>query len=200
MTLPMLPRPPFAQMVDARLKSAEFRGPLIEHPSTPAVLQLVGYPALPLTIAPGVLFKIAGGKGGTRPVLTPRQLQILPELLDEAAAIFRYKDGLRVLTKAMDAAKNPIFVCVRDNRIDGSRKVNMITTAFGKADATSWAASELDNLLYVGPKSNPQLPLPGLIYHQTGAPLVEGTGRILLCDSDLGKFKAEQRAKNFAGV
>lgn len=192
---------PFAQEVRERLASGEKRGHLIEHSRTPAVLRLVEFPATPLAMSPSVLFKIASGKRGERSPLTERQIARLPELLDEPAAIFRQPDGssVIVLSTECDGKGKPIVICVRPDVADGLRRVNLITTAFGKDNAEEWAAKQLGSLIYVGEKSNPRLPLPGLIYHQTGARETEGSRRILLGPDDLRKFRAGVAATALGG-
>jgi len=164
---------------------------MLEHARTPAVLRLVGVPALPIAMAPGILYKISGGKGGERPPLSARQIASIPELLDEAAAIYQLPGAMSliVLSAEWDTKDNPIVVCVRPDVPYGVRRVNAITTAFGKDNAAAWAARNRDSLIYVGEKTNPRLPLPGLIYHQTGARETEGSSRRLLGPDDLRKFK-----------
>lgn len=143
-------------------------------------------------MSPGVLSKIAGGKNGERAPLTLRQISTLPELLDEAAAVFLQDDGTSVivLSAECDSDDKPIVICVRPDVRDGVRFVNLITTAFGKDNAGSWAARHMHALRYAGEKTNPRLPLPSLIYHQTGARETEGSRRKILGPDDLRKFRA----------
>ena len=151
-------------------------------------------------MSPGALFKIAGGKGGQRPPLSARQIASIPELLDEAAAIYKLPDAssVIVLSTEWDASGNPIVVCVRPRLRYGVRHVNAITTAFGKDNATAWAMRNSAALQYVGEKTNPRLPLPGLIYHQTGARETEGSGRIVLGPRDLRNYRARMAAAAFS--
>lgn len=190
-------RPPsFAQQISDRLTSGEKRGPLLICERTPAVLRLLGFPALPIGMPPGVLFKIAGGKDGSRPPLTTRQIQRIPELLDDPVAIYAQPESaLIVLSDECDAKDNPIVVCVRPNVIDGVRRVNLITTAFGKDNAKDWSVRLADALCYRGQKNSPQLPLPGLIYYQTGAHKTEGSKQIVLGPDDLSNYRKGVSAK-----
>ncbi|MUV13898.1 hypothetical protein [Noviluteimonas gilva] len=185
----------FSEQVYARLARGELRGRMLEHARTPAVLRILGFPSLPLAMTPGVLSKIASGKNGGRAPLTLRQIATLPELLDEAAAVFLQEDGssVIVLSTECDSDDKPIVICVRPDVRDGVRFVNLIATAFGKDNAESWAARHMHALRYAGEKTNPRLPLPGLIYHQTGARETEGSRRKILGPEDLRKFKAAAR-------
>lgn len=194
---PREPMPSFAQQVRARLATGERRGALIEHSTTPAILRMLGCPAFPLAVSPGVLFKIATGKGGQRAPLSAIQIQRLPELIDDPVAIFAQKGGTgwAILTSEQDAANNPILVCVRHGCLDGVRRINAITTAFGKDRARDWALRVAPSLRYRGTRENPRLPLPGLAYYQTGALRTEGCARTVLGEADLRKFRDETRAK-----
>jgi len=116
---------------------------------------------------------------------------LIPECLDEAAAIYQREDGAStiVLSTECDAAGKPIVICVRPSVRSGVRFVNMIMTAFGKDNADSWAAQQVSNLLYIGEKANPRLTLPTPIYHPAGALETEGSKRIIRGPDDLRKFK-----------
>lgn len=191
----------FAQQVRARLATGERRGSLIEHSPTPAVLRMLGCPAVPLTMAPSILFKLASGKGGDRPPLSPRQIERLPEFVDDPVAIYTQPDGLSwaVLSSEWDARGNPILICVRPRCRDGVRQVNAITTAFGKDRPDDWALRQRHALRYRGAKENPRLTLPGLIYYQTGALETEGCGESVRGPGDLRKFREDSRARAAAG-
>ena len=122
----------------------------------------------------------------------------MPEYLDDPVAIFDHEQhvALVVLTSTFDHADSPVVCCVRPNVSDGIRVVNAITTAFGKDNAPTWLDEQIatDKLLYIGEKTNPRLPLPGLIYNQAGAHESEGLGRIILRPADLIKYRRDSSA------
>jgi hypothetical protein len=161
---------------------------------------MLGCPAVPLTLAPGILMKMATGKQGERPPLSAIQIQWLPELIDDPVAIFAQPDGAgwAVLTAEQDQAGNPVLVCVRPGCRDGVRQVNAITTAFGKDRARDWVSRKAPWLRYRGVKENPRLPLPSLAYYQAGALNAEGREMKVLGSADLRKFREGNRAKRAA--
>lgn len=181
----------FSAQVRGYIENNIKRGPLIEHASTPAVLRMLGFPAVPLGMAPTVLLKMLNGKGGTRAPLTQRQIEQIPEHIDEAVAVYQHTQNasMIVLTCCCDGTRNPIVICVRPDMPYGLRRINLITTGFGKDNAQEWVAKQTDSLLYVGEKTNPRLTLPSPIYHQTGALETEGLVKIVRGPHDLRKFK-----------
>jgi len=190
----------FPQQVQIRLASGERRGSLIEHATTPAVLRMLGLPAAPLTMAPSILLKIATGKQGDRPPLTQKQIERIPELLDDPVAIYIQPGEVSwtVLSSEWDSKGNPIVICVRPYCRDGVRRINAITTAFGKDYAHEWVLKQAKALRYRGQKANPRLPLPGPIYNQAGALKTEGSDVILLGPEDLRKYRESSRAKTLS--
>lgn len=201
----------FADQVRGRLASGDARGPMLVIGKTPAVLRMLGFPDLSLRMPPGVLFKLATGKGGDRAPLTEKQIAKLPEWLDDPVAIFRSadNDGVVAVTKAVDSAGKPIVIAARPNVTDGLIQVNLVPTAFGKDRAEEWVERNLseDRLLYAGESVNPRLPLPGLAQYQTGAHIggsrdetvrpEEGArqGRVLTA-ADLRQFRQKARTQN----
>lgn len=86
---------------------------------TPAVLRMLGFPALPMRMPPSVLFKLASGKGGTRATMTAQQIGRLPELLDDPVAVFdsaTVPGSKVVLTTLRDSDGKPVIVPLAPNR------------------------------------------------------------------------------------
>lgn len=187
-----------SEAVDEVLANPTTRGPLYEFGLTPAILRLLGCTSIPLTIAPSILYKLASGKSGDRTALSKKQIESIPMLIDEASAIFSEKnDTLAIITREIDTGQRPILIYVRTNVEDRHRRVNAITTAFGKDYAMQWLEGRLKagTLRYVGEKQNPRLSLPGLIYNRTGAGRAEGSIETILSYDDLRKYREEIRSE-----
>lgn len=189
------PPAPFATQVRERLASGDSRGPMLDMGLTPAVLRMLGFPKLPLRMPPGVLFKLATGKGGERAPLTEQQIARLPEEIDNPVAIFDdpKSQSKIVVTTMVDAAGKPIMAAVRANGRERYVEVNLLLTAFGRDRATEWLARETGRLLYRGEKKNPRLSLSGLDQRQTDEGKAEGPGRTVLGPDDLRNFRQQAR-------
>lgn len=192
----------FAQQVAERLKSRDRLGPLLEIPNTPAVLRMLGFPTLPLTMSPGVLFKIASGKDGSRAPLSERQIAQLPEYIDDPVLVIAEEDEtVMVLSEKTDRDCKPIVICVRSSCRDGVRTVNSIRTAFGKDRAAEWLRRmPAESILYRGEKTNPRLTLPTPICNPAGALETEGLVRKVLYPDDLRKFREQIRSVKTGGA
>ncbi len=114
--MPALPRihTSFASQVRERLSSQDRLGPLLEAPTTPAVLRMLGFPDAPLTMSPSVLFKLSSGKGNTRAALSAWQIARLPECIDDPVLVLREHDAtVVVLSDTSDNEGHPVVVYVR---------------------------------------------------------------------------------------
>lgn len=191
------PPAPFKDQVGDRLQSQDPRGPMLDAGRSAAVLRMLQVPDLPMRMPGNVLFKVAGGKGGTRAALTEQQIARLPELIDDPVAVFRdpvRPDNLLVLTSIADADGKPVVIAVRPDGVDRYERVNVIVSAFGREDAKNWLERVAPHLLYRGDKANPRLSLSGLDQRQTDEGSAEGSARKVLGPEDLRKFRAASRA------
>ena len=141
--------------------------------TTPAVLQSVGAPALPISIMGGVLKKITGeietsaGDFHGIPVSELRNLQIE---LDDPIAVFDSRtqpDSMVVLTRMTDLSNNERAVVILrlDRAASGTLRINDIVSAYGKDKPSieNWIAWNL--LRYVNKEARRRsarwLQLPG---------------------------------------
>jgi len=172
---------------------------------------MVGAPALPMTMPPGVLFKLATGKDGARAPLTQRQIEKLPEALDEAIAVFdsaTVPGAYVVLTNLADADGSPIIAAVEVSGSDRSPRgaqgefvVNVLTSAYGKGRAQAWVDEQvLAGRLRFHNDEGPAARGPGReLNFPTGA-LAQGlTAGSVLRTVDLRNFRAAARLQPSAG-
>lgn len=189
---------PFAAQVRERLASGNRRGAPLVLGRTPAVLRMLGLPDLPMHMPAGVLFKLATGKDGDRAPLTERQISQLPELLDEAVAVFENQQdgGVLALTSMVDGAGNLVLIAVRPDVASDEIRVNLVPTAFGKDGAEKWVRTQVEagRLLFRGERKNPRVPVEALSDRQV-RPEREGSPRNVLSEADLRNFRAAQRSR-----
>ncbi len=145
------------------------------------------------------MFKLAAGKAGDRAPLTEAQIGRLPELIDEATAVFVNPDGrgLTVVTAIIDSAGSPVIVGLQPNRAERYVQVNIVATAFGQNNSQEKLGKLADGqwLAFAGEKQNPRLSLSSLVKRQTDAGKAEGSKRTVLGADDLRKFREQQRSK-----
>jgi hypothetical protein len=193
-------RTSFAEQVAERLQSKSRLGPMLEAPTTPAVLRMLGFPDLPLAMSPSILFKLASGKDGQRKPLTEHQIARLPEYIDDPVLVMKEHDETVLVLSETTADNKPVVICIRANCVDGVRVVNSIRSAYGKDRPEEWLGRHMAEILYIGEKTNPRLTLPTPICHPAGALKTEGLRRTILGPADLRKYRAEIRSAKLGGV
>lgn len=141
--------------------------------STPAVLQRLGVPNLPITIRGGIIKKITGEietNSGERHGIPVDELRKLQLELDNPIAVFdsgTRNDSLVVLTRLVDRQNNErAVVAVRmDVPASGKLRINVITSAYGKNKSAfeTWIAN--GRLRYINKQARKEsarwLQLPG---------------------------------------
>lgn len=197
----------FADQVRERLAAGDRRGASLTMGRTPAVLRMVGAPDLPMTMPPGVLFKLATGKDGARAPLTSRQIERLPEALDEAIAVFdsaTVPGAYVVLTNLADSEGSPIIAAVEVSGSDRSPRgaqsevvVNVLTSAYGKGRAQAWVDEQVAaGRLRFHNDEGPAARGPGReLNFPTGALAQDPTTESVLRTADLRNFRAASRAQ-----
>lgn len=188
----------FADQVAERLKTKATLGPLLESPTTPAVLRMLGFPEAPLVMSSTVLLKLATGKDGQRAALTEWQIARLPEYIDDPVLVVKDEDDTVIVLSETTSADKPVIICVRAHCADGFRVVNSIRTAFGKDRPEEWLERRMGDILYVGEKTNPRLTLPTPICNPAGALETEGPSRTILRPADLCKYRGKVRSAKLA--
>ncbi|GAA0721233.1 diguanylate cyclase domain-containing protein [Dokdonella soli] len=189
---------PFADQVRERLASGDARGEMLEMGRTPAVLRMLGLRDLSMRMPPSVLFKLATGKGGSRPALTERQIARLPETLDEPVAIFdsATKDkSLVVVTTQKDANGHPIVATIHPDGKQAHVEVHVLTSAYGK-EGDTWAADQVaaGRLRYADKEKAPSFLGSDDALNRTVEPgSQEPQEQTLRTSDDLRNFRRDQR-------
>lgn len=109
---------------------------------TPAVLQKLGAPALPMTMNQSVLRKI--GEGGKHD-LPESMIRRLPELMAQPVMVFRsgtQADSLVVLLESVHAGM-PVVAAVHLDVSRGSININEIASVHGRSGGLGWVAGEI---------------------------------------------------------
>jgi len=128
-------RPSFREMVEETLASGSSRGASLLLCRTPAVIRMLGFSPLNLEMTPKVVHKIASGKAGERPAISPKVIGRFPELIDEPIMILESETlpgSLMVVTTAADDSGFPVIVVIDPERNVDNRVANMVSTAYGK--------------------------------------------------------------------
>lgn len=145
---------------------------VIEIGRTPAVLQAVGAPDLPLRITRDIVRKATNGVKHDVPMPVIEQL---PELLHDPIAVFDSKteQGAKtILIDASDASGRPIITAVHLNAKAGRIDINRIASVYGKDNShrvlMGWVEEGL--LRYAKEKQNPLGTTQGLQLPKRGSP------------------------------
>lgn len=152
----------FAEQVSYRLAHPNARARSLWLGRTPAPLRMLGFPDLPLRMSPGVLIKIATGKGGERSGIPEKFIRRLPEMLDDPEAVFESKvirDALVVLITARASdGRGRVVVSVEANLKDANAHANMVTSAYAK-DREEWIPEQIaaGRLRYCGKTKGPDI-------------------------------------------
>jgi hypothetical protein len=190
---------PFAEQVDAYLSGEFVRGRSLWLGRTPASLRMLGFPDLPLRMAPGVLFKIHTGKGGDRPGVPAHTIARLPELIDEPGAIFDSATvtGALVVLTAVTTEHGTLVTSVEADCRDANAVVNMVTSGYYK-DRETWPAEQVAKVLlrYADKKKGFGIPeASGLTLNRETEPGSQNpSSATILLPDDLSNYRAEQRA------
>jgi hypothetical protein len=200
---------PFAQQVKERLASGNDRGANLTMGKTPASLRMLGFADVPMEMPPSVLFKLAGGKGGSRGLLTERQIARLAEEIDEPAAVFRSNPtssdpgALVVATNIKDSAGMPVIVAVTQSKPPAGNPrlvVTVLTSAYGKSES-GWFEREAreGRALYADEnKAIGRLVSSALTLKSQGEPSAQRPqGGTLLGPDDIRKFRQSARSQSF---
>ncbi len=198
------------ERIQQQLQNPGQRAAPIDMGRTPAVLRMLGLPNAPLHMPASVLTKIATGKRGERPPLSPEQIAKLPELIDDPVAVFAsatVEGAVVVLTSMKDTAGSPVLAAIATGSRAGaaaSVTVNVLASAYGKNSAERWTAEQADagRLLYS--KNAPS----GAFHSGASASLqlrgdadasVEAAPPNIRTPDDLRKYREAQRAALLAG-
>ncbi|WP_031476352.1 peptidoglycan DD-metalloendopeptidase family protein [Agathobaculum desmolans] len=120
---------------------------------TPAILQELGAPDLPLTMTQNTARKIAYPKGymGGNHNLGISALKDLPAQLSDPLAVIQSKtqpDSFVVLTEWNDTNGNPVIAAIHMNKRGVIEDVNALASAYGKRNLEALLGEAHENVIY----------------------------------------------------
>lgn len=193
----------FADRLQATIASGNRRGQSLLLGRTPAVLRMLAVPDLPLRMTPGVLQKILTGKDGQRDAISSWQLEKLPELLDEPAAVLEsatVASAIVVLTTARNAS-GMLIASINKACRDGNSTVNLITSVYAK-ERENWILEQVaaQRVLYADTRKGlDTLEASSRALNRMTEPGSQSpTARKILLPEDLRKFREVSRSRTFS--
>jgi hypothetical protein len=173
------------------MKSLKSRVSPVKVTDTPAVLEALGVPALPITITRDAVRKATNGQKDGDHAVSMAVIEKLPELLTDPIAVFTPKNesiartgSKNIWIEATLENGKPILIILHASKTERNIKINRIASAYGK-DENALNAWGRDGLLEYVRSKNPEwlrqqgLQLPeGRTYHR-------GSKKIVLTKGDI---------------